>query len=85
LVAVLADIPAGTAGSLAPLYLTGPKVKDQLIDFGPDPRFGTMLYSMMNCRDMPGVWKVKTSTGGAVVTAEDVEDLVVVFYYSLGK
>ncbi|HTI12835.1 MAG TPA: neuraminidase-like domain-containing protein [Puia sp.] len=84
-VAVLADIPAGAAGGLAPLYLTGPKVKDQLIDFGTDARFGTMLYSMMSCRDVPGVWKVKTSPGGAVVTAGDVEDLVVVFYYSMGK
>jgi hypothetical protein len=54
-VAVLADIPAGAAGGLAPLHLTGPKVKDQLIDFGTDVRFGTMLYSMMNCRDVPGV------------------------------
>ena len=59
-VAVLADIPAGWSRSLAPLYLTGSKVKDQLIDFGTDARFGTMLYSMMSCRDVPGVWKVKT-------------------------
>ena len=80
-VAVLADVPAG--GSLAQLYLTGTKLKNQPVALGSNSDFGSMLYWTLACRESLGLWKVTTAAGGPAITDADVEDLTVVFYYSM--
>jgi hypothetical protein len=82
-VAVMADVPASAGGSLAPLYLTGTKMKNQPVPLGPDPSFGTMLHGSLACRDAAGLWKVATAPGGQAITDADLEDLTLVFYYSM--
>ena len=87
-VVVLADLPADAdvSGNGQPvLYLSGQRMNNQLINLGPDPRFGSMLYSSMSCKDAPGTWKITNGTGAGAtpVTGSGLNDLFVVFFYSL--
>jgi Tc toxin complex TcA C-terminal TcB-binding domain/Neuraminidase-like domain len=93
-VLVLADIPAaqgdaaGSAGSsFSSLYLSGKKLSNVLINFGPDPEFGSMLYSITSCKDSVGVWTISNGTSANPATttigSPDINDLYIIFNYSL--
>ncbi|HET6255335.1 MAG TPA: neuraminidase-like domain-containing protein [Puia sp.] len=87
-VVLVADIPA-TAANNPNLYLSGKKLSNAPITFGPDPLYGSMQYSTTPCRDTVGVWSILNNTGTNPVTnpltASDITDLFVIFYYSLVK
>ncbi|HEY1212383.1 MAG TPA: hypothetical protein VGE93_02000, partial [Bryobacteraceae bacterium] len=82
-VTVLADVPPSAGGSLSQLYLTGTKLNHQPVALGPNPSFGSMLYGTLTCRDTVGGWKITTAPGASPITNADVEDLTIVFYYSV--
>ncbi len=88
-VLLLADIPSGNSGSgaLSNLYISGRKLSNVLLNFGPDPEFGTMLYSVTPCKDSPGIWKITNGTGQGTtppsITGNDINDISVIFIYSL--
>jgi hypothetical protein len=87
-VSVVADIPA-TAVNSPNFYLSGTKLSNAPVTFGPDPLYGSMLYSVTKCRDTAGVWNVvnsiTTSPVGSPMTNGDITDLYVIYYYSLVK
>jgi hypothetical protein len=80
---------AGAASSsLSNLYLSGKKLSNALISLGQDPDYGpTMLYGTLACKDSPAVWSITNGTTAAPattpVTNTDIEDLNVIFYYTL--
>ena len=88
-VLLFADIPSGNSGSgaLSNLYISGRKLSNVLLNFGPDPEFGTMLYSVTPCKDSPGIWKITNGTGQGTtppsITGNDINDISVIFIYSL--
>jgi len=87
-VVVVADIPA-TAVNSPSFYLSGTKLSNAPVNFGPDPQYGTMQYSVTECRDTAGVWNIlnspSTSPVGSPITNGDITDLYVIYYYSLVK
>jgi hypothetical protein len=87
-VMIVADIPA-TAVNSPNFYLSGTKLSNAPVTFGPDPQYGAMQYSVTGCRDTAGVWNIlnsiTTSPVGSPLTNGDMTDLYVVFYYSLVK
>ena len=87
-VVLVADIPA-TAVNTPNLYLSGTKLSNAPITFGPDPQYGSMQYSTTPCRDTAGTWSIfnNTNTNPATnpLTNGDIDDLYVIFYYSLVK
>jgi len=88
-VVLIADIPAGNPGSdaLSDLYISGQKLSNALINFGPDPEYGQMIYAVVHCKDGAGKWKITNGTAAGApanpVTAGDINDLAVIFYYSV--
>lgn len=87
-VVMVADIPA-TAVNSPNFYLSGTKLSNAPVTFGPDPLYGAMQYSVTKCRDTAGVWNivntVSTSPVGSPITNGDITDLYVIYYYSLVK
>jgi hypothetical protein len=87
-VVLVADIPV-TAVNTPNLYLSGTKLSDAPITFGPDPQYGSMQYSTTPCRDTVGTWSILNNTNGTPptnpLTNSDITDLFVIFYYSLVK
>jgi hypothetical protein len=87
-VVMVADIPA-TAVNSPNFYLSGTKLSNAPVTFGPDPLYGAMQYSVTHCRDTAGVWNVvntvTTSPVGSPITNGDITDLYVIYYYSLVK
>ncbi|TDW96986.1 Tc toxin subunit A-related protein [Dinghuibacter silviterrae] len=82
-VIVLADM---TTGVNAPsLYLSGQKLSNVPLHFGPNPLFGQMMYSTTPCKDAPGLWTINNGTGSGVVPVApaDINDLFIIFVYSL--
>jgi len=90
-VVTLADVPANGDSAndpLATLYMSGTKLKNSLLNFGPNPQFGdTVQYSVTNCRDAAGVWKITNGTVAAPAAGPiqpgDINDLIVIFYYNI--
>jgi hypothetical protein len=84
-VVVVAD--SSNTAALSSLYLSGTKLSNALIDFGPDPEYGSMLYSITPCKDSTGTWTISngptTSPATTVIDSGDITDLYVIYYYSL--
>ena len=85
-VVVVADIPA-TAVNSPNLYLSGTKLSSAPVTLGPDPQYGSMQYSITDCRDTAGVWSIANIVSSSPVTSPitngDITDLYVIFYYTL--
>jgi len=83
-VVIVADIPA-TAVNTPNLYLSGTKLSNIPITLGPDPQFGSMQYSITSCKDKAGIWNIANEPGDGnnPITNGDINDLNVIFYYSL--
>ncbi|HXB91214.1 MAG TPA: hypothetical protein VNU72_02950, partial [Puia sp.] len=76
------------ASRLSNLYLSGNKLSNALVGFGQNPEFGpNTQYALMNCKDSPGIWTITNGTAAApattAVTSTDIEDLFIIFYYTL--
>jgi hypothetical protein len=97
-VALVADVPATvtTAGPDSPfanLYLSGVKLSNALLQFGTNPDFTSpypgadiIQYSTVSCKDVVGTWTVTNGSGAGgatVITPSEINDLWVIFYYSL--
>jgi hypothetical protein len=84
-VVVVAD--SSDSGALSSLYLSGTRLTNALIDFGPDPQYGSMLYSITSCKDGIGTWTISngptTSPSTTLIDSGDITDLYVIYYYSL--
>jgi len=87
-VVVVADIPV-KAVNAPNLYLSGTKLSNAPVTLEPDPQYGSMQYSVTDCRDTAGIWNVanvvSTSPAGNPITGKDITDLYVIYYYSLVK
>jgi hypothetical protein len=90
-VAIVADVPGDGAGAtqnvLGDLYLSGTKLSNALLNFGPDQQFGSMQYSITPCKDSPGNWVITNGTAAnpspVVIDRTNINDLYIIFYYSL--
>jgi Tc toxin complex TcA C-terminal TcB-binding domain len=85
-VVVLADIPDPSVNTApSSLYLSGTKLSNALINFGPDPEYGAMSYGILSVKDSPGLWTITNGTtpGSPAIPADSINDLYVVFYYTL--
>lgn len=94
-VALVADMPAtvsvaGPDSPLANLYLSGVKLSNALLQFGTNPEFASpypgadiIQYSTISCKDAVGTWTVTNGAGAAAITPSEINDLWVIFYYSL--
>jgi len=82
---IIADIPT-TAANSPNLYLSGTKLNNAPIALGPDPQYGNMQYSVTPCKDKPGTWSIANEPGnGNPLTNSDINDLTIIFYYSIGE
>jgi len=85
-VQVLADTPAGAPGPTE-LYISGVRLGGTLVNLGTNPEFGNMLYDAITCKDGPGIWKLTNGNGQGTpppsITATGINDLVIIFNYSL--
>ncbi|HXB93625.1 MAG TPA: neuraminidase-like domain-containing protein, partial [Puia sp.] len=83
---VLADM-AGGAPSPSGLYISGVRLGATLMNLGTNAGFAPLLYYSTPCRDTPGVWKITNGNGQGTppppVTSAVINDLVVIFNYSL--
>jgi hypothetical protein len=86
---------SGTAGAqFNELCLSGTKLSNALLSFSPDPEaatsyneIGSSMYSSVKCKDTAGIWTITNGTGQGpapvAITAGEMNDLWVIFYYSL--
>jgi len=84
---------SGPDSPLANLYLSGVKLSNALLQFATDPDFASpypgadiIQYSTVSCKDGVGTWTVTNGSGAGgatVILPSDMNDLSVIFYYSL--
>ena len=69
------------------LYISGIKLTNTQVSFETDQKFGSMLYGAVSCKDNAGAWKITNATdkGATPITEDAINDLVVVFYYSINN
>ena len=86
---------SGTASAqFNELCLSGTKLSNALLSFSAEPgvatgytEIGSSLYGTVKCKDTAGIWTISNgmAQGPApeAITAGEINDLAVIFYYSL--